>query len=714
VAFPTTSVLDNFDRANNPSLGANWTFGVSSLRQRIAGNAVGPDTDSGNQYADDLWAVSTFTDSEAFITVTVVGGARRGVYVRMDESSGNGYSVEESFSTANEWGIYRYDGSVGTLLGTVFNQTYVAGDSIGLEMIGTTLKAYFKPSGGSWAQFGSTQNSSTYTSGKIGCFVQESTSAPRNDDFGGGAVTAAAASAAYADVPAFQTYPVARIRGAQGQKAVGADPEGGFVAWQESAFQKLWPPTTDAFITAQRNAWQESAFQVPWSNVFQWSGFQNDVPPDLAFQLGYENAFDDGGFQDSAFQEIAVAVGGGADIQAAGQIASGEAFGVANVIRILRAAGLVSAETFGTTRTRFVVQAAGAISSTEAFGQPDVLFVVRPTGITSSEAFGLGKLLRILRPTGLASAEAFGTTRPRFVVQAAGKIATAEAFGQPTLTSVYLITNAGGIASAEAFGDAKLLRILRAAGIASAEAVGQPKVLFVVKLAGGIGTAEAFGQPTLTSVYRITNAGGIASAEAFGADKLLRILRPLGITSAEAFGVARLGIRGVGAIASLEAFGLPRVLFIVKAAGALGSQEAFGSTRSMRLLRPIGIAGQEALGTPQRLNRILRPGAISSTEAFGSATLVRIIRVVGLTSGESFGVALLAPFDPDAVRSVPGDAGVSDRRLYDVLIADGETWLVTIDERVLFDANASESGRYDANVSERGFGDANVSDKPGG
>jgi hypothetical protein len=98
-------------------------------------------------------------------------------------------------------------------------------------------------------------------------------------------------------------------------------------------------------------------------------------------------------------------------------------------------------------------------------------------------------------------------------ITGAGQIASADAFGQPTLS---LIVNAAGIASAEAIGQPTVIAVVSAQGIASAEAFGSPGVVAVVGLVG-IQSAEAFGFPTVsvTTDHDITGAGGIQSEEAF-------------------------------------------------------------------------------------------------------------------------------------------------------------------------------------------------------
>lgn len=119
---------------------------------------------------------------------------------------------------------------------------------------------------------------------------------------------------------------------------------------------------------------------------------------------------------------------------------------------------------------------------------------------------------------GIASAEAFGlpTVFAHWPIVDDDDIASQEAFGQPAITIRSIIADAGGIASAEAFGQPT---VSTAGGEAPAQSGGRrrrapwwlheprpwtearPPYQFVVQVvdAGGIPSAEAFGLPTITT-----------------------------------------------------------------------------------------------------------------------------------------------------------------------------------------------------------------------
>jgi hypothetical protein len=119
--------------------------------------------------------------------------------------------------------------------------------------------------------------------------------------------------------------------------------------------------------------------------------------------------------------------------------------------------------------------------------------------------------------------------------------------------------------------------VVDAGAIASAEAFGQPSVSarFAVIGAGAIPSAEAFGQPTITFRASVLDAGGIGSAEAFGEPSIsARVPQPAVVPSGGLGGrpILRRGekptlvlpgwriARGAGGIESEEAFGEPRIV----------------------------------------------------------------------------------------------------------------------------------------------------------
>jgi hypothetical protein len=196
MAFPTTSVLDNFTGTNGddlPVYSGNWstTTGIANLEIQ-SNTATG--TSSGSNNAN-YWNVSNFgPDSEGFVTISTLPnvGESVGVGVRtQQETSGatvDGYWVFYTRQSGTDnFTLERLDNGVLTQLGADFAQNVSAGDSIGIEVVGTTLTAYYH-NGTSWSSLGTRTDSTYSAAGKVLLFT--SSTASRLDDFGGGTYVA--------------------------------------------------------------------------------------------------------------------------------------------------------------------------------------------------------------------------------------------------------------------------------------------------------------------------------------------------------------------------------------------------------------------------------------------------------------------------------------------------------------------------------------------
>jgi len=200
---------------------------------------------------------------------------------------------------------------------------------------------------------------------------------------------------------------------------------------------------------------------------------------------------------------------------------------------------------------------------------------------------------------------------------APGGIATAEAWGTATITSLATIAPSG-IGSGEAWGTAVItsLATISPSGIGTAEAWGTPTLTSLATIApSGIGTAEAWGTATITSLATIS-PGSIGSDEAWGTATLtsLATVAPGGIPSGEAWGTATL----TGGTATI-------------APGGIGSGEAWGtpSVAVTGAVAPAGIPSGEAWGTPIVANtstQFVAPVGIPSAEAWGHATITKLGR----------------------------------------------------------------------------------------
>lgn len=193
MAFPTTSVLDDFNRANTgPPPSGSWTtdqyaFGLPGLK--VSSNTCIPNS----AFAAGWWSASSFAaDQEAYITVaTWVDEIEVHLRLQTPGTAGVDGYILNIISSTNHWRIYRMTNQATTLL-TSGAITMSSGDSIGFEAIGTSLTAYQKIGAGSWGTLGSTTDATYNTTGFIGLFANSASTV--FDNFGGGAYIAPAAT----------------------------------------------------------------------------------------------------------------------------------------------------------------------------------------------------------------------------------------------------------------------------------------------------------------------------------------------------------------------------------------------------------------------------------------------------------------------------------------------------------------------------------------
>lgn len=174
---------------------------------------------------------------------------------------------------------------------------------------------------------------------------------------------------------------------------------------------------------------------------------------------------------------------------------------------------------------------------------------------------------------------------------------------------------------------------------------------------------------------QVTGVGAIASAETFGVALIKRLVGPTGVASLVALG-SPAALRNIGpaGIASLAAAASPALRRIIGAAGVT-SAEAFGRPTANG-----GIVG---------IYQITGVGAVASLEQFGTPKTIRILAVIGITSGQAFGIATLAPFVP-ADASMAGRVALADFTPIQLLLADGETYIIGIADVVHIDARIED------------------------
>lgn len=203
MAFPTTSVLDDFNRANGV-LGSNWSDNPSNdgsddftIISNAAQTAVA--SLSGNAA---WWTPRTFgPDQEAWVDIPTgpSGLFEVFLYLRLTSPSAStsvldGYKVFITGTAAGasysvDLSVFRIDNGTDTEISTTqTGLTFTAGNGFGASIVGDTIQAY-SGTGTSWSTFGSTRTDSTYSGrGFIGMALYEDTRTATFNNFGGGTI----------------------------------------------------------------------------------------------------------------------------------------------------------------------------------------------------------------------------------------------------------------------------------------------------------------------------------------------------------------------------------------------------------------------------------------------------------------------------------------------------------------------------------------------
>ncbi|HEU5004945.1 MAG TPA: hypothetical protein VFT49_02540 [Candidatus Saccharimonadales bacterium] len=183
--FPQNGVIDNFNRTNNASLGANWagpidpsasnTWQVNS--NQALDNHFGSGTDN---YRTNISAANT----EAYFTIEVPNEYLVWARIKNPNTSNfSGYSLD--WESGSFLGILKTVNGTTTVLATGTAATQIAGNRMGISVVGSTITAYID-TGSGWVQAAQATDSSVVGVGTIG--ISAVSQNDRIDDFGGGAV----------------------------------------------------------------------------------------------------------------------------------------------------------------------------------------------------------------------------------------------------------------------------------------------------------------------------------------------------------------------------------------------------------------------------------------------------------------------------------------------------------------------------------------------
>lgn len=209
MAFPTTSVLDNFNRTNASSLGANWeTFVSGDPNIPLNGNRALANT----SWCGNAWVTDCSTlDQEVWGTlsdeITNDASAWFGLYLRCKDvgtTTPDGFGVEY-FPQTSSLRLVRLTNNSATAITSVTRDVAV-GEKLGCEVISGNLKVYHY-TGGSWVHVSALDATTTTLAGGnstdhqgFQLAMELTRSGMGADDFGGGDVSAGTSTSDTRDV----------------------------------------------------------------------------------------------------------------------------------------------------------------------------------------------------------------------------------------------------------------------------------------------------------------------------------------------------------------------------------------------------------------------------------------------------------------------------------------------------------------------------------
>jgi len=198
--FPTTGILDNFNRANeNPldvTLWPTQPIYAGDGKLQIQGNEM---LKSGaSSWGGGAWHQTFAANQEVYITISTLGTGTKLRFALDARVQNPGTSTYSAYSLIyNDGGggdkinMYRIDNTAYTQLGASLatGQVYVVGDKVGFELNGSALSGYhYDSTTTTWSLLGSRTDTTYNLSSQIG---YEHFSNKKCDDFSGGVVVVA-------------------------------------------------------------------------------------------------------------------------------------------------------------------------------------------------------------------------------------------------------------------------------------------------------------------------------------------------------------------------------------------------------------------------------------------------------------------------------------------------------------------------------------------
>lgn len=189
MAFPTTTLLDDFDRADASDLGADWSANPTESASNLAISSNQAKRSGTNQSCANYYNPATYgPDVEAYFTIgaNLTGTTNTGVICRLT-TPGAGTADGYRLSVVNNiLRVFRYDNGSATQLGSDISVTTATGDSFGIWAIGGQLLVYQKASGGSWTWRGVRSDATYSAAGYLALATFDQIDQARFDNFSGG------------------------------------------------------------------------------------------------------------------------------------------------------------------------------------------------------------------------------------------------------------------------------------------------------------------------------------------------------------------------------------------------------------------------------------------------------------------------------------------------------------------------------------------------
>jgi hypothetical protein len=138
-----------------------------------------------------IWNTSFGVDQEMYITINTIPNVGSAIsIIARGQDTGNVTTIDGYIVTytrvagTDTCNIQRLDNGVGTTLGSTISQEIAAGDSIGIQVRGSTIEGFYRSGSGAWVSLG-TRTDTTYTAAGQLCVIGQGTTA-RLSNFGGG------------------------------------------------------------------------------------------------------------------------------------------------------------------------------------------------------------------------------------------------------------------------------------------------------------------------------------------------------------------------------------------------------------------------------------------------------------------------------------------------------------------------------------------------